>query len=112
MRRLIITLLQRDCGCLAIDLQTPQAGADRREIGLQDAATADIVVIDAAAFNAGDQERETAESPSVIVIAPAPDTEYRRSALERGAHGWIPRERVGDDLPSEIDRILARGATV
>lgn len=43
----------------------------------------------------------------MIVIGPDPGQEYRAAALAAGAGAWVARERIGDELMTEVRRLLA-----
>jgi len=103
MLRFTRELLERECGCwVATEVQTGEALA-----ATLDRLTPDLLVIDAAAFPACCRGALAHIARSrVIVIGPEPDPSYRAAALAGGVGGWLPRDRVGDDLATEMRRAL------
>jgi DNA-binding NarL/FixJ family response regulator len=73
--------------------------------------TSDLLVIDEANF-ADTRCRNTvaATKALVLVVSAENDASSREAALAGGAHGWLPREHVGDELYAEISRMLAAPA--
>lgn len=95
MRRFTRELLERDHGCwvaTAAGLEEPLELALAR-------SHPDLLVVDAADFpNCCRAALERFPSDRVIVVGPEPDQSYRHAALAAGAGGWLPRERVDQDL--------------
>jgi DNA-binding NarL/FixJ family response regulator len=103
MLRFTRELLERECGCwVATEVRTGEALA-----ATLDRLSPDLLVIDAADFPACCREA-LAHIPRnrVIVVGPEPDPSYRSAALAAGVAGWVPRDRVGDDLATEMRRAL------
>jgi DNA-binding NarL/FixJ family response regulator len=103
MLRFTREILERECGCwVATEVRTGPALA-----AALDRLTPDLLVIDAADFPAC-CFAAFAHIPRdrVIVIGPEPDPAYRQVALGNGAAGWLSREDVGDELGSEMRRVL------
>lgn len=102
MRNFTRELLQRECGCwVATEVDTGQlAEAIERH-------HPDLVVADTGDFPACCRKALEGFPPArVVVIGPEPDLSYRHKALAQGAGSWIPRDRVGDELGSEMRRVL------
>jgi DNA-binding NarL/FixJ family response regulator len=104
MRELLVDLLVRE-RCVVASAHP----GDSVEIDLR-VSDGEVLVIDEAAF----VQREWAErvtpgsEPFVVVVATEDDPFSRRAALAGGARGWIPRERLGDDLAREVRRVTGR----
>lgn len=103
MLRFTRELLQREFRCwISTEAETGAALCDAVQ-----RSQPDLVIIDAANFprcclGALDQ----LPPDRVIVIGPEPDRSYRAAALTHGAAAWLPRDRVGEDLASEMRRVL------
>ena len=70
--------------------------------------TSDLLVIDEATFaDTGCREAIAEAKTLVLVVAAENDLSSREVALAGGAHGWLPREQVGDELYAEISRMLS-----
>lgn len=94
MRRFTRELLARDHGCW-----------DAAAIGLGEAlgpalarCHPDLLVVDAADFPACCPALGRFPPGRVIVVGREPDRSYRAVALSAGAGGWVPRERIAEDL--------------
>ena len=103
MRRFTRDLLEREYHCW---VATTIGAGEALDQALA-RAPADLLVVDGAGFPAccrraldGDPSRR------VIVIGSEPDASYRHAALAAGAAGWIPRERVGEDLGPAMRQAL------
>ena len=46
----------------------------------------------------------------IVVIGPEPEGAYERAALDAGAGAWLPRDRIGDDLPCMLRKVLGCSA--
>ena len=96
-------LLEREFGCWI---------ATETDTGDRLAATIDQVVPDLVVMDAGDVVHccraalERMPGGRVIVIGPEPDASYRAAAVTGGAGAWLPRERIGEELASEMRRVL------
>jgi len=103
MLRFTRELLEREFGCwVATDVRTGDALADTL-----DRIAPDLMIIDAAAFPACCRAALShIARDRVIVIGPEPDPAYRAAALTGGAAGWLPRDRVGEELAAEMRRVL------
>lgn len=104
MRALTCEVLKRGCGWRV-------AGVADDVAMLADAIARyhpDLVVLDTAVFP-GRYMSALRRFPArrMVVVGPEPDDWYRAAALSGGAGGWVPRERVGDDLGAEVCRVLA-----
>lgn len=95
MRRFTRELLERDHGCwvaTAAGLEEPLEVALAR-------THPDLLVVDAADFPGCCRAAlERFPSDRVVVVGPEPDLSYRHAALAAGAGGWLPRERVDQEL--------------
>jgi hypothetical protein len=70
--------------------------------------TSDLLVIDEASFADTRCRQEITEGKAlVLVVAAENDASAREVALAGGAHGWLPRERVGDELYAEMSRMFS-----
>jgi len=102
MRRLIIELLRSELDGCVIN----EGGEDAHWTRNLDRQTGtEIVIIDE--ISLGQAASKTVPGGVLIVIAPEADASYRDAALEAGARGWLPRERVAEDLSSEVRRVLS-----
>ncbi len=103
MLRFTRELLEREFGCWVATETCPGPRVAR----LVRRRAPDLVVIDAVDFPACCLDA-LAGVPfgHVIVIGPEPDSSYRAAALANGAGSWLPRDRVGEDLGTELRRIL------
>ena len=102
MRTYTRELLQREYGCwVATEVNTGELSEAiaRHQPDLIVADTGDFPACCRRALEAFPRER-------VIVIGPEPDLSYRHAALAQGAGGWISRDRVGEELGSEMRRML------
>ena len=103
MLRFTRELLEREFACW---VATETGTGDALDRAL-DRITPDLMIIDAAEFPdcclaaLGHIGRDR-----VIVIGPEPDASYRAAALANGAGGWLPRDRVGEELAVELRRVL------
>lgn len=95
MRRFTRELLERDHGCwvaTAAGLEEPLEVALAR-------TRPDLLIVDAADFPGCCRAAlERFPSDRVVVVGPEPDLSYRHAALAAGAGGWLPRERVDQEL--------------
>jgi DNA-binding NarL/FixJ family response regulator len=104
MRELLVDLLVRE-RCVVASAHP----GDPVELDLR-VCDGEVLVIDEAAF----VQRQWAgrvtpgSEPFVVVVATEDDPFSRQAALAGGARGWIPRERLGDDLASEVRRVTGR----
>lgn len=96
MRELLVDLLIRE-RCVVASAHP----GDAVEIDLR-VSDGEVLVIDEAAF----AQRQW--SGFVVVVATEDDPFSRQAALAGGARGWIPRERLGDDLAREVRRVTGR----
>ena len=103
MLRFTRELLEREFGCwVTTEIRAGEALADTVA-----RVAPDLLIIDAGAFPSCCVTALSRMSRDhVIVIGPEPDPSYRAAALTNGAEGWLPRERVGEDLAAEMRRIL------
>jgi DNA-binding NarL/FixJ family response regulator len=103
LRRLIVELLERDQACW-------QVGAVAHQPELAAAVAAqqpDLVILDAADFPRCCRDSlHFFDRQHVIVVGPEPDAAYERAARRAGAGGWLPRDRVGEDLTACMRRVL------
>lgn len=68
----------------------------------------DLLVIDEASFSQADwREAAAGAAILVLVVAPENDPSSREAALAEGAHGWLPREHLGEELQAEILRMIS-----
>ncbi len=103
MRALTSELLRRDGRCRVRTV----SGRDQAIADAVDIERPDLVVLDTARFPGGCAKTlRRFPSARMIVIGPEPGGPYRAAALGAGAGAWIARERVGDDLISEVWRLL------
>lgn len=103
MLRFTRELLEREFGCWV----ATEARTDDALVGTLDRLEPDLLIIDAGAFPACCRSALAhIDHDRVIVIGPEPDPSYRHAALANGAGGWLPRERVGDELAREMRRVL------
>src|SRR5260221_9918704 len=73
--------------------------------------TSDLLVIDEANFSDTRCRNTVAATKTLVLVVSAEnDASSREAALAGGAHGWLPREHVGDELYAEISRMLAAPA--
>jgi len=101
LRDLVVALLERSDPSWKVT-----AAADPRPLPAQlDVDALDVVVVDA-----GDVARccraTTFPRGRLIVIGPQPGDDYQRAARRSGVGGWLPRDRLADDLAP-----LVRAAT-
>lgn len=103
MRRFAQELIEREFGCwVATEICTDDA-----LIRTLDQVTPDLMILDAATFpNCCRAALTHIAHERIIVIGPEPDPSYRAVALAGGAGGWLPRDRVGEELASEMRRVL------
>ena len=102
MRHLTGDLLAREYHCwVASDV-----AADEPLAGALANSHPDLVVVDAADFPDCCAATQDFPRSRVVVIGPEPDPGYRAQALANGAGGWIPRERVGEDLGPAMRTVL------
>lgn len=109
LRDLVVTLLERSDATWVVS-----ATADSRSVAARLGTDApDVVVVDAgdvarcchATFAAFPPDR-------LVVIGPQPGQDYERAALRSGVGGWLPRERLADDLAGLVRAASAgRGMT-
>ena len=108
LRELVVTLLERSDPSWKVT-----ATADSRPLaGRLSNDAPDVVVVDAgdvqrccrATFAAFPRQR-------LIVIGPQPGADYERVARRSGVGGWLPRERVADDLPGLVRAAAAERFT-
>ena len=99
MRNLIVELLRREFAwCDVHEHDGRGAGSS----GSDGHGNIDVVLIDEV-----DLVREVGEVVSrAIVIAPEPDGAYFRVAADAGAAGCLSRERIAEELPATLRRIL------
>jgi DNA-binding NarL/FixJ family response regulator len=104
IRELLVDLLTREHCVVA---STTSGGQPVAELEVHDG---DVVVVDEAVFSRPGWSREIVldAEPSVVVVATENDPFSRVAALAGGARGWIPRERLGDDLADELRRVAGR----
>jgi len=103
MRALTSELLRREGGCRVRGV----IGHDEALAHAIDQEYPDLVVLDAAQFPGccpGALRRFPPDR--MIVIGPEPGDPYRAAALAAGAGGWVSRDRIGDDLMTEVWRVL------
>lgn len=99
LRRWTTELLESACGCWAT------VGNFDRELLVDAIARVgpDVVALDSLDFPACCERAVTRLDPrQVVVIGPDPDPAYRRSALDKGAGGWVSQDRIGEDLVSAV----------
>lgn len=103
MRRLTRQLLQHDVpDCLVEELRTGELLVDA--VARVEPA---VLVVDTEDFPACCQATLASFPPRrVIVIGPEPEAAYRTNALGAGAGAWVPRERISQDLHSELGTVL------
>jgi DNA-binding NarL/FixJ family response regulator len=105
MRRLIVELLERQCGCQVVLDGQSQAAQNWEPPG-----AADAIVVDESSFTDGGRPSwSVPDGTPVIVIGREPDASYREAALESGAQGWLSRDRVGEELGAELARVWEAG---
>jgi len=103
MRALTCELLRREGGCRVRGV----TGHDEALAHAVDQEYPDLVVLDAAQFPRCCPEALRRFPPErMIVIGPEPGNPYRAAALAAGAGGWVSRERIGDELVTEVWRVL------
>lgn len=103
MLRFTRELLRREFGCWA----ATEAHQDERLATTLERVTPDLMVVDAGSFpNCCLAALDRIDRSRVIVIGPEPDESYRSAALAAGAGAWLPRDRVADELASEMRRLL------
>lgn len=103
MRELLTDLLVREHGC-TVTSKEPTAGS-ARELQLQ---AGDVLLIDQRAFDQAVWRLAAARSGAfVLVVAVEDDPSSQEAALAQGAHAWLPRERLAEELGREIRRVLA-----
>lgn len=103
MRDLLTELVVREHGCTATSSDpAPPVDADLH------LGEGDVLVIDQRAFAHPDWRRTAAQSAAfVLVVAAEDDPSSQEAALAQGAHAWLPRERLAEELSREIRRVLA-----
>ena len=103
MRDLTCELLEREFGCwVATDVRPGEALGSTL-----DRLAPDLLVIDAAGFPVSCLDAlEHIRPGRIIVVGPEPDPAYRETALAGGAGGWLPRDRVAEELGPEMRRVL------
>lgn len=103
MLRFTRELLEREFGCWV----AAEACTDDALARALDEFAPDLLVVDAGTFSARFLSALAhIRHDRVIVIGPEPDPSYRAAALANGAGGWLPRERVGEELAREMRRVL------
>jgi hypothetical protein len=107
MRELVVDLLVRE-RCVVASARSGQP-VEPVEIDLR-VADGEVLLIDEAAFAQREWSGRVApgSEPFVVVVATEDDACSRQAALAGGARGWIPRERLGDDLAREVRRVTGR----
>ncbi len=103
LRRWTTELLESACGCwrtvLSFDDELLASALVR--------SGPDVVALDSRDFPACcEQALARLEPRQVVVIGPAPDPAYRRSALDHGAGAWVSQDQIGDELPRAVWRAL------
>ena len=103
VRHLIIALLERDQARWQL-----RAVADEADLAATIAAAEpDLVIVDAGDFARCCRDAlRSFPRQRVIVIGPEPDAAYQRAARRAGAGGWLPRDRLGEDLTDCMRRVL------
>lgn len=107
MRELVVDLLVRE-RCVVASAQ-PGQPMGPVEIDLR-VVDGEVLLIDEAAFAQREWSDRVApgSDPFVVVVATEDDPFSRQAALAGGARGWVPRERLGDDLAREVRRVTGR----
>ena len=101
MRHLVTDLLVCVHSCAVTSASLPTALDPELD-------ASDLLVIDEASFSQADWREAAAEAATlVLVVAPENDPSSREAALAEGAHGWLPRERLGEELQAEILRMIS-----
>lgn len=104
MRELVVDLLVRE-RCVVASSQS----GDPVELDLR-VFDGEVLLIDEAVFAQRRWSGRVApgSEPCVVVVATEDDPFSRQAALAGGARGWIPRERLGDELAREVRRVTGR----
>jgi DNA-binding NarL/FixJ family response regulator len=102
MRRYVCDLIEQSCRCWLATTR-PNAAELRDVIA---SLHPDVIVLEASRFpGCCPNMADTFPVGHVVVIGPYPDDAYRDAALTAGAGAWIPRDRLPNDLISELNRI-------
>ncbi len=104
MRAMIIDLLDREPCCWSAIAASGPAGLS----SVLAEAPVDLVVVDGADFPTCCRDLSGVALDHVVVIGAQPDQAYEAAALAQGAGAWLPRDRVGEDLPGALNDVLAR----
>lgn len=106
MRELLVDLLEREQCVVA------STNSGRHPVSALPVHDGDVLVVDEALFARPGWSREIVldEQSCVVVVATEDDPFSRQAALAGGARGWIPRERLGDDLAEELRRVRGKPA--
>lgn len=102
MRALVVRLLERELQC-QVATEVDSGSRLRRTI---ERTRPDLVAVDVGDFPACCHTAlEAFPRDRVVVVSPEPDTAYWAAALANGAGAWLPRERVGDELPASLRKL-------
>lgn len=103
MCRYTCQLLACACGCQPL---TPRSG-ETLAVALS-RANPNLLIVDTGDFPAYWQQALAGYPPQrVVVVGPDPSPDYRHAALFQGAAAWMPRDRLGDELPAVVNQLLA-----
>ncbi len=103
MRRYTREVLEHECGCWVAE----ESADDELLVAALDRVQPDLLVIDTGQFpDCCAVALDAFPTHRVVVIGPEPGPSYRKSAIERGAGAWIPRDRIGEELERVSRRLL------
>ncbi len=102
MRRLTSELLERERSWTVAEV-----GADEMLVDAIARNRPEAIVIDAGDFPAC-CHAALARYPRnrVIVVGPEPDERYRTIVLAEGAASWVARERIGEELVTQLRTLM------
>lgn len=102
LRRLILELLDQD----RVAWQLHAVANSRDLAAAVSAAGPDLVVLTDESLDWCRELPSAFASQRVVIIGPAPDPAYERTARQAGAGAWLSTDQIGDDLGLSMRRLL------